>query len=105
MVNFIWLVFAHYIGDIALQSQWQADNKGKHWYFMLCHCMVWTAVICVALQYLGLFELWKVLFLVLGHAAMDEWKSHQPKTPENFWKIYPDQGWHLVQILIVYLVR
>ena len=102
-MGFIWLVFAHFIGDIALQPTWQSENKGKYWYVMLCHCMIWAGAISVALEYLGLFELWKVAFLVLGHAAMDFWKTRQPKTPENWWKIYPDQAGHLIQCLIVYL--
>lgn len=119
MLSFVWLVFAHFIGDIALQSSWQADNKGKYWYVMLSHCIIWAACICIALQYLGLFEYWKVFFLVLRHGLMDEWKSHQPHerkvnirtapwmnqtvvTKSNWWMIYPDQGWHFVQLLVVY---
>ena len=101
-MDFIWLIFAHFIGDIALQSSWQADNKGKLWYVMLSHCMIWTALICIALQYLGLFEIWKVGFLLAGHALSDTWKAKQPKTPEHWWKIYPDQSWHIVQCLVVY---
>lgn len=101
-MNIIWLLFAHYIGDIALQSDWQAQNKGKYWYVMLSHCMIWAACISIALKYCGLLELWHVPFLVFGHAVSDTWKSRQPKTPDQWWKIYPDQLYHLVQLLIVY---
>jgi hypothetical protein len=125
MTSIIWLIFSHYIGDIALQSSWQAENKSKYWYVMLSHCMIWTACVCIALQYLGLFEYWKVLFLVVGHGLMDEWKCHQPherelKVPDyapinqyntfhivkksNWWMIYPDQAWHFIQLLIVYFL-
>jgi len=102
-VNIIWLLFAHFIGDIALQSDWQAQNKGRYWYVMLSHCMIWSACICIALQYLGIFSLWKALFLVAGHAVSDYIKTRQPKTPEYWWCIYPDQAWHLIQCVIVYL--
>ncbi len=105
MINFIWLLFAHFVGDIALQSSWQADNKGKYWYVMLSHCMIWTAMACIALQYLGLLSLWKVVFLFVGHYAMDNWKVKKPKTPENWKYIYPDQAWHLIQLLIVFLIK
>lgn len=101
-MEFIWLLFAHYIGDIALQSSWQADNKGKYWYIMFSHCMIWTACVSVVLEYLGLFALWKVLFLLLGHYACDSIKASQPKTKENWWMIYPDQLFHLIQLLIVF---
>lgn len=104
MINFFWLLFAHYIGDIALQSSWQADNKGKYWYVMLSHCMIWTGVVSITLQYLGILALWKILFLLIGHFIGDEIKSHQPRTPNNWWMIYPDQAWHIIQLVIVWAV-
>jgi hypothetical protein len=84
-MNIIWLLFAHFIGDIALQSDWQAQNKGTKWYVMLSHCMIWTACICVAL-----------------HWACDKWKTTKPRTPEAWVYIYPDQAWHFIQCVIVY---
>lgn len=102
-MNIVWLLFAHYIGDIALQSDWQANNKARYWYVMLSHCMIWTACICVALQFLGVFEYWKVAFLIVGHWLADSIKARQPKTPENWWMIYPDQAWHLIQLIIVFI--
>ncbi len=102
-MNIIWLLFAHYIGDIALQSNWQAQNKGKLWYVMFSHCMIWTACICVGLQFLGIFAFWKVLFLLFGHWICDNWKAKKPQTPENWKYIYPDQAWHIIQIIIVYI--
>ena len=103
MSNFIWLLFAHYIGDIALQSSWQADNKGKYWYVMFLHCMIRTACVSVALEYLGLFSFWKAFFLLVGHYICDSIKVRQPKTEENWWMIYPDQLFHWVQLLIVFI--
>jgi len=99
----IWLVFAHYIGDIALQSDWQAQNKGKLWYVMLSHCVIWTGCISIALQFLGIFAMWKVAFLLIGHWICDKWKTTKSKTPEAWKFIYPDQAWHLFQCVIVYL--
>ena len=100
----IWLIFAHFIGDIALQSDWQANNKGKHWYVMLSHCMIWTACVCVALQFLGTFAWWKVVFLLFGHWVSDAIKVKQPKHPDTWWMIYPDQAWHGIQLLIIWLL-
>jgi len=94
----IWLIFAHFIGDFPLQGDFLAANKGKLWYCMLSHCIIWTACICLALQYLGLYSEWKVVFLILGHTVCDFWK-----TRKIGWKyIYPDQAWHIVQCLTVY---
>lgn len=104
MDRIIWLIFAHFIGDIALQSDWQAQNKGKLWYVMLSHCMIWTACISIALQFLGIFALWKALFLLIGHWGMDKWKTTKPKTPEAWVYIYPDQAWHLLQCYLVFIL-
>ncbi|MCK5612596.1 DUF3307 domain-containing protein [Candidatus Pacearchaeota archaeon] len=103
----IWLIFAHYIGDFALQKEWIALNKGKYWYTMLCHGMIWTACICVALQCNGLFDMGKASFLWVGHVACDQWAFNARKRlPEdrNFptWHFYVDQTWHIIQCLIVY---
>lgn len=102
-MSIIWLLFAHYVGDIALQSEWQVANKGKYWYVLFSHAMIWTAVVCIALVYLGLFQYWKVAFLLVGHMAMDFWKVRQPKTPDKWWLIYPDQAFHIAQLVVVYL--
>lgn len=100
----IWLIFAHYIGDIALQSDWQAQNKGKLWYVMLSHCMIWTACICIMLKWNGhIVYNWEWVFLFIGHWICDKWKTTKPKTPEAWKYIYPDQIWHLMQCGIVYL--
>ncbi len=100
----IWLIFAHFIGDFALQTDWQAQNKGKLWYVMLVHCMIWTACICVALQYLGLFHLGKAVFLVAIHFLIDVMKSGftDASDPEDWWLIYPDQALHFLQCAMVY---
>lgn len=104
-MNFIWLLFAHYIGDIALQTDMLAKNKSSRWYIMFAHCMIWTACICVGLQFLGLYTFWKVLFLLFGHWVCDKWKSSKLQTPETWHFIYYDQIWHIIQLLIVFLIR
>ena len=101
-MDFIWLLFAHYIGDIALQSSWQADNKGKYWYIMLSHCMIWTGCVSVALEYLSLLTLGKIAFLLVWHFISDSIKARQPQTPKTWWMIYPDQLFHIFQLVVVF---
>lgn len=99
----IWLIFAHFIGDWALQSDWVAQNKGKYPIVMIVHSMIWTACICIALEYLGLFVLWQVTFLSVGHYFCDLWKC---KTAKKFpsWHLYVDQLFHIAQLIVVYKV-
>lgn len=100
----LWCIGAHFIGDIALQSSWQADNKGALWYVMLSHCAIWTTCICVPLRVFGQVSWWVPCFLLAGHYAIDWYKTRFPKTPDQWWRIYPDQLAHGLQILIVVLM-
>jgi hypothetical protein len=100
-----WLVCAHYIGDIALQSPWQADNKGKLWYVMLSHVMIWTTCICIPLKLFGVMGWWHPVFLFVGHFVIDKWKASKPRDAEYWHLIYYDQAMHGIQILIVWGIR
>lgn len=100
----IWLIFAHFIGDWAMQPEWVALNKGKYWFIMFAHCMVWTACISVALEYLGIFSLWKVGFLFIGHYLIDLWKcgvyAKKPFCQQvSYWHLYEDQLLHILQCI------
>ena len=108
----IWIIFAHYIGDWAYQNDFVAQNKGKYWIIMLSHCIVWTACVSIALQYLGIFTLEKALFLFIGHWICDKLKCNRirkdcqqnPISEKwNLFLLYTDQSWHLIQCIIVYL--
>ena len=95
-----WLIFAHFIGDWALQSDWVAQNKGKYWFVMFAHCMIWTACICIALEYVGRYNIGDTFFLIAGHWLCDSWKcSNTKKFPS--WHLYVDQLWHLLQCFFV----
>ena len=97
----IFVIFGHFIGDFAFQTEWQYKNKGRYWYVLLSHGMIWTGVISGVLLYFDVFEIWKAMFLLIGHILMDKWKTTKPKTPEAYWYIYPDQLCHIIQCVIV----
>jgi len=101
MDPFIWLIFAHFIGDWALQNEWMAQNKKIYFYVMLAHCMIWTACICVAAEYIGVYDPIQIPFLVLGHYMVDKWKCKESKGLDS-WHLYADQLWHILQIYIIY---
>ena len=99
----IWLIFAHFIGDFPLQGEFIAANKGRYWYVMFAHCMIWSGCICAVLDVMGILVWWKIGFLVAGHFVCDKWKSSKPRTPEAWKYIYPDQGFHFLQLFIVFV--
>jgi len=102
----IWLIFAHFIGDWGLQSEWLALNKGKHWLVMLAHCMIWTGCVCIALEYWNVFAYWKVVFLFLTHFVIDTWKcrvyAEKPFCQQpDACHLYIDQVLHFIQLIVV----
>ena len=101
-MSFIWLLFAHYFGDIAFQSSWTSENKGRYWYIMFGHCMVWSGCVSIALEYTGRFSLWKVVFLVVGHWVVDKTKRVLSKGNMDMRCMYIDQALHIIQLGVVY---
>lgn len=100
MKELIFLIFAHHIGDIALQSDWVAMNKGKYWFVLIWHCIIWAGCICIALEYFNSFSLWKPVFLVVGHYCIDLWKCRTSKKLDE-WRLIVDQMLHFIQLIIV----
>ena len=103
-MNLLWLVFAHFIADWGLQSEWMGREKTKHWIVRFAHCMIYTGVIALTLKWLGIFELWKIVFIFVGHYAMDWGKGKIAKSEKDWWLIYPDHIWHFIQLIIVCFV-
>ena len=100
----IWLIFAHYIGDWGLQSTWMAENKNKYFEVMFAHCMIWTGCVCIGLEYLGIYHIWKVIFLFVGHWIVDKWKADRYKSDKDMWMLHVDQVAHILQLIIVYYI-
>jgi len=92
----LFVIFAHFIADWGLQTQFMSDNKNKYWFVMLAHCMVWTGTVSFVLYYFGIFSLWKALFLLNGHFVCDWIRNRREGA-----YFYADQTWHIVQCIIV----
>ena len=105
LTNFFWLIFAHAIGDMALQTDYMGDMKGEWPMVMLAHCIVWTGCICIALKYIDRYKLWKVFFLLIGHFIIDEisqfYMDYDYSVSEQVINLF-DQIAHLGQLMVVY---
>jgi len=100
-----WLLFAHCMGDIAFQNGWVYENKRKSLIFLGSHAIIWSGCVAIALFFLGLYDLWKIPFLVIGHFAMDGYKVASLKEDDpkyNNMLAWLDQVFHLVQLGVVY---
>ena len=102
---FMWLLFAHFIGDWALQPRWIGENKGNYKELMFAHCMIYTACCAVALKFIGIGNIivWSI-WILISHYLVDYWKcrvSFGQKFPTIY--LYIDHTVHfgvLISILI-----
>lgn len=96
------MILAHLLYDFHWQGSFIADNKGKRLFLLFIHALTWAMFVGLPLIYFkdNYFAL-KIVFLFGTHFFIDYWKSHQPRTEENFYLIYIDQALHLLSILIV----
>lgn len=109
MSGFLALIFGHFIADWALQNDFVAQNKGKVWFIMFAHCMIWTGIICFLLSYMGIFAWWKFWFLLIGHWVVDKHKTNNLRPEDsgvdaydwNMRLLYGDQVWHILQVFVV----
>jgi hypothetical protein len=94
----IWLFIAHHIADVAFQPDWLIKNKHKYWWSVYEHSFIWAGCVSAVLYWQGDYELWKFLFLLVGHFIIDFIKYRYCK---NWNWIYLDQALHYLQIICV----
>lgn len=103
LLLFAALLLVHLLYDFHWQGPFIAENKGKHLFLLIVHALTWTLLFGAVLWKLNYLTWWQLPFLFITHTVIDYWKSHQPRTPENFKLIYVDQALHLITIILVCL--
>jgi hypothetical protein len=102
--NLLWLFFAHFLGDYPLQGDFLATWKSKSWYVLFVHSLIWTMCVYYVLGVANNASMWKLLFLLVGHMAMDAWKSrgiYKKWGITDINSFYIDQTFHAIQLVIV----
>lgn len=85
------LVALHFLGDYVLQTQYLADNKGRDWYVLGVHSVLYAA----AFALVG-WALWALAALAVTHFWIDAFKAR--------WKmgdIVTDQTMHFMVLGVV----
>lgn len=105
MEKILWIILAHYIADYPLQGDFLAQTKGKYWYSLLAHSVIYGLTIALALKLLGLFAIWKAIVLIISHMVID-YKKATAKNKEKALTtyLYIDQALHIV-INIILVVK
>lgn len=102
MINFIILYFLNLVLDYPLQDEFCKKYKCENNYVLFVHCAIWALGIYIALHFLGLAAIWKLIMLLVGHYAIDYWKYRglYKKYMKDFTSYYIDQSLHFIQILL-----
>lgn len=109
------LVFAHFVGDWLIQSEYEAVNKAKGGFWnkaLLTHCLKYSACFIPVLWIFGESMLW--LALIFGsHVIIDRrnpviwWRAHVGHcTPANIQQtfgvtIVVDQVFHFIVLMML----
>lgn len=70
----ITLIFCHLIGDYVLQTRFIAESKGKNWYHLFIHCVLYSLPFFVAF---GL--VWQLVVIFATHCIIDPLKARYGK--------------------------
>jgi hypothetical protein len=103
---FFILYIINLILDYPLQGDFLATYKSKNNYVLYVHSMIWAGGLSLVLMYLGIFAIWKLLMLLIGHMLIDAWKcrGYYKKLHISDWNsLYIDQGLHVGQLLLCLL--
>ena len=102
MKTILLLYFANLILDYSLQGKLLAELKIKSNYFLFVHCAIWSIGLSLLLIPLGLFAIWKLIMLILGHYIIDYWKCRELYKPflKDKQALYIDQILHVGQVLL-----
>lgn len=89
----ILLIMCHLVGDYVLQSNFIASTKGKNWYHLFVHCVLYTVPFLIVFGWT-----WQLMIIFLTHMIIDPLKA-------RYYKItyVQDQILHYV-ITLVYLI-
>jgi hypothetical protein len=101
----LFVLLAHYLGDYAFQSKFIFDTKGKIFYSLFAHSMIYALLVSLCFYLFGVFAFWKFLVVLFAHLIVDKWKSgiKDAKKSEGIY-LYIDQALHIaLDIALLYL--
>lgn len=101
----LWVALAHYIADYPLQGDFLAQTKGKYFYSLLAHSVIYGLSIALCFKLLGVFAVWKAIVLVISHIIIDYKKANAKNKEKSLTTyLYIDQVLHLsINIALFYL--
>lgn len=101
----LWVILAHYIADYPLQGDFLAQTKGKYFYSLLAHSLIYSLIIMIPLTMMGKPELWRLLVILFSHMIIDYKKAtakNKDKALTTY--LYIDQALHIsINLLLAFI--
>lgn len=69
------IITCHMLGDYVLQTDFLAQTKGKNWYNLIVHCVLYTLPFAFAFG----FDIVKISILFVTHIIIDAAKARYHK--------------------------
>ena len=79
-------IFCHLVGDYVLQFDIIANTKGKNWYHLFVHCMLYILPFRIVYG-----ADWRLIVLFVTHIIIDAFKARYKKityTEDQIWHYY-----------------
>lgn len=99
------MLFAHCVLDYPLQGDFLAQTKGKYWYSLLVHSMIYGLGMSILFSLIGCFSWIACSILVISHYIIDYKKAtakNKDKALTSY--LYIDQSLHIIINLILMYV-
>jgi hypothetical protein len=93
MTKILELIFCHLLGDYVLQIDFISKSKGKNWYHLFVHCVLY----CLPFYYLYRIT-WQLPVIFITHVIIDALKARYNKI--NY---VTDQVLHYI-VMLIYLI-
>lgn len=87
------LIICHLLGDFFLQTQYVAETKGKNWYHLFVHCILYSVPF-----YFCFGWCWQLALIAILHFPIDALKARYQKI-----NIITDQTLHYLLCLTYFL--
>lgn len=72
--SIVLIVICHLLGDYWLQNNFIASTKGKNWYHLFVHCMLYSVPFLIVFGWS-----WQLVFITILHFPIDALKARYNK--------------------------
>lgn len=105
-MSIIYMLFSHFVLDYPLQGEFLAQTKGKYWYSLLAHSMIYGLGMSILFSFIDCFSWLSCGILVISHFIIDYKKAtakNKDKALTSY--LYIDQALHIIiNLMLMYLL-